>query len=125
MPAVPNGSSLPLCMGRDPSSARECNYRVTCGLGVPAIGHPQHRGPRPDLGVATDGTTGPGNGPAHEAVAVALWQTAPRPSGFRELWCQDLHSLGDLAKLRARLRSTLTGRAKVADPLLEHWSERL
>lgn len=56
---------------------------------------------------------------------MALWDSAPRPSGFRELWCQELHSLGDLAKLRARLRSTLTGSATVRDPYLEHWSERL
>jgi two-component sensor histidine kinase len=58
-------------------------------------------------------------------VTVAFWQSAPRPWGFRELWCQELHSLGDLAKLRARLRATLTGSATVRDPLREHWSERL
>jgi two-component sensor histidine kinase len=58
-------------------------------------------------------------------VTVALWQSAPRPAGFRELWCQELHSLSDLAKLRARLRSTLTGSETVRDPKLEHWSERL
>ena len=56
---------------------------------------------------------------------MALWQSSPLPSGFRELWCQELHSLGDLAKLRARLRSTLTGSATVRDPKVEHWSERL
>ena len=56
---------------------------------------------------------------------MALWHSAPLPSGFREMWCQELHALGDLAKLRARLRSTLTGSATVRDPKLEHWSERL
>ena len=56
---------------------------------------------------------------------MALWQSAPRPSGFRELWCQELHSLGDLARLRSRLRSTLTGSETVRDPALEHWSERM
>jgi two-component sensor histidine kinase len=56
---------------------------------------------------------------------VALWQSASRPAGFRELWCQELHSLGDLAKLRARLRSTLTGSPTVRDPAREHWAERL
>lgn len=56
---------------------------------------------------------------------MALWESAPRPSGFRELWCHELHSLGDLAQLRARLRSTLTGSERVRDPRLEHWSERL
>jgi hypothetical protein len=65
--------------------------------------------------------TGPGN----EAVTVALWQSAPLPSGFREHWCQELHTLAELAKLRARLRATLTGSATVVDPQREHWSERL
>ena len=56
---------------------------------------------------------------------MALWQSAPPPSGFRELWCQELHSLATLAKLRARLRATLTGSATVVHPEREHWSERL
>jgi hypothetical protein len=56
---------------------------------------------------------------------VALWQSAPSPSGFRELWCQELHSLAELARLRARLRATLTGSATVVRPEHEHWSERL
>ena len=63
--------------------------------------------------------------PGDEAVGVALWQSAPSPFGFRELWCQELHSLAELAKLRARLRSTLTGSATVVHPEREHWSERL
>ncbi|WP_324273688.1 ATP-binding protein [Blastococcus brunescens] len=58
-------------------------------------------------------------------MAVALWQSAPSPFGFRELWCQELHSLAELAKLRARLRSTLTGSPTVVHPEREHWSERL
>jgi anti-sigma regulatory factor (Ser/Thr protein kinase) len=65
---------------------------------------------------------GPGNS---EAVAVALWQPGRLPQDFRELWCQELHSLGELARLRARLRAALTGRATVERPEREHWSERL
>jgi signal transduction histidine kinase len=60
-----------------------------------------------------------------KAVAVALWQPAPLPQGFRELWCQELHSLQELSKLRARLRATLTGSPTVIHPEREHWSERL
>ena len=60
-----------------------------------------------------------------EAVTVALWQSAPSPSGFRELWCEELHSLSQLARLRARLRRSLTGSETVVHPEREHWSERL
>ncbi|MFD2093945.1 ATP-binding protein [Blastococcus deserti] len=60
-----------------------------------------------------------------EAVAVALWHSAPLPSGFREHWCQELHSLAELGQLRARLRATLTGSPTVTRPEREHWSERL
>lgn len=56
---------------------------------------------------------------------MALWQPAQHPTGFRELWCQELGSLSELARLRARLRSTLTGSATVLQPDREHWSERL
>jgi len=56
---------------------------------------------------------------------VGLWQPARLPRGYRELWCQELHSLGELSTLRARLRRTLTGRPTVAEPEREHWSERL
>jgi len=56
---------------------------------------------------------------------VALWEPARLPQGFRELWCQELHSLRELAKLRARLRATLTGSPSVVHPEREHWSERL
>jgi signal transduction histidine kinase len=56
---------------------------------------------------------------------VALWQSAPLPSGFQEHWRQELHSLSELARLRAQLRATLTGSATVVDPEREHWSERL
>jgi hypothetical protein len=65
---------------------------------------------------------GPGDS---EAVTVALWQPARLPHGYRELWCQEMHSLGELAKLRARLRAALTGRPTVERPEREHWSERL
>jgi anti-sigma regulatory factor (Ser/Thr protein kinase) len=56
---------------------------------------------------------------------VALWQPARPPQGYREVWCQELHSLGELGALRAKLRRTLTGSATVAHPEREHWSERL
>ena len=56
---------------------------------------------------------------------MALWRSAPLPSGFHEHWCQELGTLAELAKLRARLRTTLTGSATVVDPQREHWSERL
>ena len=65
------------------------------------------------------------DGPSNEVVAVALWQPAHHPTGFRELWCQQLGSLSELARLRARLRSSLTGSATVVHPGREHWSERL
>jgi two-component sensor histidine kinase len=58
-------------------------------------------------------------------VTVALWQSARLPQGFRELWCQELHSLQELSALRARLRSSLTGTSRVVHPEREHWSERL
>ena len=56
---------------------------------------------------------------------MALWQPARLPQGFRELWCQELHSLQELSTLRARLRKTLTGSSTVVRPEREHWSERL
>ena len=56
---------------------------------------------------------------------MALWQSARLPQGFRELWCQELHSLQELSALRARLRSSLTGTPRVVHPEREHWSERL
>ncbi len=60
-----------------------------------------------------------------EAVAVALWQSALPPAGFREIWCQDMRSLAELARLRSRLRASLTGSPTVVRPEREHWSERL
>ena len=56
---------------------------------------------------------------------MALWQPAPAPFGFREVWCQQLTSLAELAKLRARLRASLTGSPTVVRPEREQWSERL
>ena len=56
---------------------------------------------------------------------MALWESARLPQGFRELWCQELHSLGELSTLRARLRATLTGSHTVVHPERDHWSERL
>ena len=60
-----------------------------------------------------------------EAVPVKLWRSARLPQGFRELWCQELTSLAELATLRARLRRSLTGSTTVVSPEREHWSERL
>jgi signal transduction histidine kinase len=60
-----------------------------------------------------------------EAVSVALWECTRLPHGFTELWCEDLHSLSELAGLRAHLRRTMTGSATVERPEQEHWSERL
>jgi two-component sensor histidine kinase len=56
---------------------------------------------------------------------VALWQSARPPKEMRELWCQELHSLAELARLRSRLRMTLTGSETVLHPEREYWSERL
>jgi len=56
---------------------------------------------------------------------VGLWQAARLPQGYRELWCQELHSLAELSTLRARLRRTLTGSSTVTEPTRELWSERL
>ncbi|MGY1753738.1 ATP-binding protein [Blastococcus sp. SYSU D01042] len=56
---------------------------------------------------------------------MTLWESARLPHGFAELWCQDLTSLAELASLRSRLRSTLTGSATVQRPDQDHWSERL
>jgi hypothetical protein len=60
-----------------------------------------------------------------EAVAVALWRSARAPAGFTELWRQELASLSDLSRLRARLRVSLTGSSTVENPERDHWSERL
>lgn len=55
----------------------------------------------------------------------ALWQSRAMPPGFAPVWQHDLHSLADLAHLRARLRTELTGSPVVAHPQWEHWSERM
>jgi hypothetical protein len=60
-----------------------------------------------------------------EAVAVALWQTAPLPDGFTQVWRHELASLAELTRLRARVRTELTGAPTVASPERDHWSERL
>jgi signal transduction histidine kinase len=56
---------------------------------------------------------------------VALWPTARVPSGFDELWCEELGSASGLARLRRRLRQETTGSPTVADPGTDHWAERL
>ena len=56
---------------------------------------------------------------------MALWQTARVPSGFDELWCEELGSTSGLARLRRRLRQETTGSPTVADPGNDHWAERL
>ncbi|MGZ4508854.1 MAG: ATP-binding protein [Blastococcus sp.] len=59
------------------------------------------------------------------AAVVALWQTAPLPDGFTEVWRHELRSLAELSRLRARVRTALTGRPTVAHPEREQWSERM
>jgi signal transduction histidine kinase len=59
------------------------------------------------------------------AVTVALWQTAPVPAGFTELWRHELTSVAELSVLRARVRTETTGTAVVERPERDHWSERL
>ena len=56
---------------------------------------------------------------------MALWQKARVPSGYHELWCEELGSPSGLALLRRRLRRETTGSPTVADPEHDHWSERL
>ena len=56
---------------------------------------------------------------------MALWEYLRPPRGFTELWCEDLHTLAELARLRSRLRLTTTGSATVEHPEQDHWSERL
>ncbi len=56
---------------------------------------------------------------------MALWQTARVPSGFDELWCEELGSPSGLARLRRRLRQETTGSPTVAEPGRDHWAERL
>jgi two-component sensor histidine kinase len=58
-------------------------------------------------------------------VAVPVWQSLAMPSGFTEIWHQELHSLTELFSLRSRLREELTGSATVVDRQREHWSERM
>lgn len=58
-------------------------------------------------------------------MATGLWQPLVLPVGFAEVWHQDLHSIAELARLRAGLRAELTGSALVVHPEREHWSERL
>ena len=58
-------------------------------------------------------------------MAAQLWQSLALPDGFGQIWHQELHSLTELAGLRARLRAELTGSSTVVDPQREHWSERM
>jgi hypothetical protein len=60
-----------------------------------------------------------------EARIVRLWESAPQPSGFHELWSEELGSDAGLAPLRRRLRASTTGSPTVTDPEREQWSERL
>jgi anti-sigma regulatory factor (Ser/Thr protein kinase) len=55
---------------------------------------------------------------------VTFWQTAPVPHGFTQVWRYELRSVAELSRLRARVRSALTGRTTVVHPELEQWSER-
>ena len=56
---------------------------------------------------------------------MALWRSARPPNAMREVWCQELRSLSELVRLRARLRRSLTGSDVVLEPERDHWSERL
>ena len=56
---------------------------------------------------------------------MAFWQTAPVPDGFTQLWRCELRSIAELSKLRARVRTALTGRSNVVHPEVEQWSERM
>ena len=56
---------------------------------------------------------------------MTLWEPSRLPHGFAELWCQEFTSLAELARLRARLRTSLTGTPVVVHPEREHWAERL
>ncbi len=56
---------------------------------------------------------------------MALWELAHPPHPFVEVWCQELTGLAELAALRARLRTSMTGSATVENPERDHWSERL
>ena len=58
-------------------------------------------------------------------MTAALWQRVEPPDGFAEAWRCRLGSLSQLAGLRARVRTELTGSPVVSDPEQEHWSERL
>lgn len=55
----------------------------------------------------------------------ALWQCRAVPPGFATVWHHDLHSPAELAHLRTRLRTELTGSSVVAHLEREHWSERM
>ena len=56
---------------------------------------------------------------------MAFWETAPVPDGFTRLWRHELRSIAELSRLRARVRTALTGRPNVLRPELEQWSERM
>ena len=58
-------------------------------------------------------------------MAPDLWRSVGMPGGFAEVWHQELHSLAELARLRSRLRASLTGTSTVVDPGEEHWAERM
>ncbi|MPQ96412.1 ATP-binding protein [Modestobacter sp. I12A-02628] len=58
-------------------------------------------------------------------MRASLWQRARPPAGYDLVWRRELHSLPQLAGLRAALRTTLTGSAVVLEPELDHWSERM
>ena len=56
---------------------------------------------------------------------MTLWQRARPAHAFGEVWCQELTGLNQLAALRARLRTSMTGSPVVERPERDHWSERL
>lgn len=56
---------------------------------------------------------------------MALWQPAPLPRGFTELWCQQFRDLSELSRLRARLRASLHGGRPEDAPDTDSSSEQL
>jgi hypothetical protein len=53
-------------------------------------------------------------------VAPDLWRAVGVPDQFDEVWRHELHSIAELARLRARLRAERTGSPTVVDPEREH-----
>ena len=130
---MPNGSAAPsvaaACSGlswggtgaADRSDLVRPSGRTSGATGFSASGTGTPDRPRrAPRGVATD------ERPDSEAVTVALWQPcAPSARVLASSGARNCAPLAELARLRARLRATLTGSPTVERPEREHWSERL